>query len=60
MTVDQREEQEYIDIFTAKRDLAIEEGKDIFIFDGQEVLVSYAKYVIENHNNKYKGRDHEI
>jgi len=26
---------------------ALKEGKEIFIFEGQEILVSYAKYVVE-------------
>jgi len=33
--------------FKVARDNAIKAGKDVFSFEGHEVLVSYAKYLIE-------------
>ena len=52
MTSEQLDEKRTMDLFEAKRDLAVEEGKDRFVFYGADVLVSYAKYVIENYKNK--------
>ena len=36
-----------INQFKEMYDSAVSEGIDIFIFEGSEVLTSYAKYVIE-------------
>lgn len=36
------------------RDKAIQDGKDSFTFDGHELLVSYAKYLIEYAQTKLK------
>ena len=58
MTNEELSEKKDMDIFVAKRDIAIEENKDHFYIYGQLVLVSYAKYVIENYENK-KGISYE-
>ena len=52
MTNEELDELEYMQIFVAKRDMAVAEKKDMFVFNGQEVLVTNAKYVIENYENK--------
>ncbi len=41
--------------FKAAYQKAIEEKKDTFLFDGDEFLVSYAKYVIEYLESKFKN-----
>lgn len=33
---------------------AVEDKKEIFIFDGEEYVTGYAKYVIEYLENKFK------
>ena len=38
------------------RDKAVEEGKDQFNFKGHELLVSYAKYLIEHLEDTYRAR----
>ena len=35
-----------IDILLAKYNLAVEEGKDSFYYNGQEVLTQYAYYLL--------------
>jgi len=50
------EEQKQLAIFVAKYEVAVEEGRDIFFFFGQAVLTTYAKYYIENEQNKVGER----
>lgn len=38
------------------RDKAIEEGKDQFTFKDNELLVSFAKYLIQHLENVYEAR----
>lgn len=38
---------EWFDKFISERNRAVVAGKDTFMFDGKEVLVAYADYVIE-------------
>jgi len=54
MTIEDIDKKKDMDIFIAKRNLAIEENKKSFTFYGREVLVDYAKYVIESYKNKFK------
>ncbi|NIQ14782.1 MAG: hypothetical protein GTO02_10400 [Candidatus Dadabacteria bacterium] len=39
-----------IEQFKEMYNSAVNEGKELFIFEGSEVLTSYAKYVIEYFN----------
>jgi phage anti-repressor protein len=38
--------------FKKSYDLALNEGKEVFIFEGSEVLTDYAKYVIQYFESK--------
>ena len=42
---------ENIDKFKLLYKDAVSKGNEIFIFEGKDVLTSYAKYVIEHFNN---------
>jgi hypothetical protein len=42
---------ENIDKFKLLYNDAVSKGNEIFIFEGKDVLTSYAKYVIEHFNN---------
>ena len=42
---------ENIDKFKLLYNDAVSNGNEIFIFEGKDVLTSYAKYVIEHFNN---------
>ena len=42
-------------IIKVKYNQAIEDGKDSFIVYGQTLLVAYAKYLIENEENKVQA-----
>lgn len=42
---------ENIDKFKLLYNDAVRNGNEIFIFEGKDVLTSYAKYVIEHFNN---------
>lgn len=41
-----------INQFRKSYDLALNEGKQVFIFEGMEVLTVYAKYVIQYFESK--------
>lgn len=46
--------KEKFDRFLIAYKRAVDQKKDSFLFDGQEYLTSYAKYVIEYLKSKYK------
>lgn len=35
-------------------DKAVKEGKDVFVFEGQELVTNYAKYLLEYLEPKFK------
>ena len=45
-----------IDKFKLLYNDSVNKGKEIFVFEGREVLTSYAKYVIEYFNNIMNAR----
>ena len=47
---------ENIDKFKLLYNDSVDKGKEIFVFEGREVLTSYAKYVIEYFNNIMSAR----
>lgn len=47
---------ENIDTFKLLYNDAVSKGKEIFVFEGRDVLTSYAKYVIEHFNNIMNAR----
>jgi hypothetical protein len=48
MSIENNISKKEFDILVAKYNLAIEEKKKSFIFFGKELLVDYAKYLIES------------
>jgi len=36
---------------------AVEQGTDVFVFEGHELLVDYAKYLIQYLEGQFAGRD---
>ena len=51
---------ENIDTFKLLYNDAVSKGKEIFVFEGRDVLTSYAKYVIEHFNNIMNARVVEL
>tara|TARA_R100001460_G_scaffold62437_5_gene102555 strand:- start:2493 stop:2657 length:165 start_codon:yes stop_codon:yes gene_type:complete len=47
---------ENIDKFKLQYKDAVIKGKEMFVFEGRDVLTSYAKYVIEYFNNILDAR----
>ena len=45
-----------IEKFKMSYSVAIQQKKEIFLFEGSEVLVSYAKYVIEYFDSFFKKK----
>ena len=48
-------DKQTLKLFKQKYNLAIKNNKKSFFFEGNEVLVSYAKYVIEYVEDKING-----
>ncbi len=47
---------ENIDKFKLLYNDAVSKGNEMFVFEGKDVLTSYAKYVIEHFNNIINAR----
>lgn len=47
---------ENIDKFKLLYNDAVSKGKEMFVFEGRDVLTSYAKYVVEHFNNIMNAR----
>ena len=51
---------ENIDKFKLLYNDAVSKGNEMFVFEGKDVLTSYAKYVIEHFNNIINARVVEL